>query len=171
MDWIWLIFVLFSVVAGLLEKLAKQKMERPARPAPGSPHPPGEGRFFLDEPEEKKNPSRPGERTWREVQAPAGRRPATPMSPGGEPVFWAEDIIAGPEEGWVGESSETGEFWESQQDEIGRIRRKPFPGEESREEPLPPGGWKEPEVFLSALVLAHVLKRPDFRTLPWQRRL
>lgn len=178
MDWIWLFFVLFSLVASLLEKSAKLKRENPAPPAPGSPYPPGEGRFFRDEPEKKKTPARPGlgerpglgQRPQPKVRIPTVKRPMEAMSLDDEylmPAFWEEETTAGP--GGAGDSDEV---WGTQRDDPGATRDKPFPVERSREEePLPGEGWKKPETFLSALVLAHVLKRPDFRTLPWQRRV
>ncbi|NLY89008.1 MAG: hypothetical protein GX085_05240 [Firmicutes bacterium] len=163
MEWIWLLLVLFSVLGSLIERIEKAR-RKPAPPSPGSPHPPGEGRFFLDEPEEKKNPGRPGERTAREVQTPAYRRPTETMDlDDGDfvPAFWEEETTAGPK--WAGED------WETQR----RIEHKPSPPvkEAGREEPLLGERWQEPEAFLSALVLAQVLKRPDFRALPWQRRI
>jgi hypothetical protein len=182
-DWIWLIFLLFSAVAGLLEKLAKQKMEKPARPAPRSPRPPGEGRFFLDELEKKINQGRP----WpaREGTAPGERpgpgprleeRPALgerrgPVSLEDEylmPSLWEEETTTGQEEEWAGDG---GAVWETKGDGGRVIRDKSSPVEQSWEEPLPGQEWIKPGTFLPALVLAQVLQRPDFRVLPWQRRL
>lgn len=196
MDWIWLIFVLFSVVAGLLEKLAKLKNEgtrtrEPAPPAPASPRPPGEGRFFLDELEKRINPDRPwpeerpgpGERPWLgerrgpgerpqpEVRVPAGRRPLATMSFEDEylmPAFWEEVTTTGQKAEWA---DEAGKAWETERDEPGTLRDKSSRVEQSWEEPLPGGEWTQPETFLPALVLAQVLQRPDFRVLPWQRRI
>lgn len=181
MEWIWLLFVLFSVLGGLLERLekAKKKWAEPEPASPPSP-PPNEGRFFLDEPEVKKKPVRPRERPGLEVRppdlagAPAGRRPAESTDFAGEdliPAFWEEEPIPGPEKEWAAGPGETGEFWETHQAEPGKIRPKLTPLKESRDEPLPEGGWQGLEAFLPALVLAEVLRRPDFKSFPWQRRL
>jgi hypothetical protein len=84
------------------------------------------------------------------------------------PALWEEETTTGQEEKWTGEG---GEVWETKRDEGRVIRDKSSSVEQSWEEPLPGQEWLKPETFLPTLVFAHVLQRPDFRVLPWQRRL
>jgi len=84
------------------------------------------------------------------------------------PSLWEEETTTGQEEEWAGDG---GAVWETKGDGGRVIRDKSSPVEQSWEEPLPGQEWIKPGTFLPALVLAQVLQRPDFRVLPWQRRL
>lgn len=162
MEWIWLIFVLFSIIGGIMERSGKtkRKTSSPARRPEKPSYPPGEGQFFLDEEWEEKNVSSRGETTGREMEAPGHARSFS----GGDltPAFWEEEttVTAGPGE-LAGKlrAMHAGDFDEDMLEE------------ESGQQVQQMQRWRDPEAFLSALALAQVLKRPDFKTIPWQRRI
>lgn len=176
MGWIWVLFLVFSVLGNILDKLAKeQKSSGPVKPdkdgdqplppdKPFSspfPFPP----FVMDELE--------GERRSTETlpKVKPDLTPSTPPSkektaPTDRPRHLQEQKSLMTEEEWDRLFGQLDGF------DGEDIRVSSFTDGDEVEDLEDPDGWEIGAPLLyDALVLAHVLPRPDFRTVPWRRRL
>lgn len=168
MGWIWLLFVAFSVLGNLLEKLAtEQKSSRPVKPGKegGQPIPQGKPFSFPFPPflmGELEAESRP-------TESMPGHKPDLMPAPDGKIAL--EKPTNHPRE--QGEFSEN-EDWERLFDQKDGFDEEDYGAAypdavESDLENLY-GQMIDAPLLYDALVLAHVLPRPDFRTVPWRRR-
>ncbi len=162
MELLWLFLILFSVVISLAEKIAakmgeitgeakRQTEEEPVYPDDDVPvfagSKQGEGR------KQEEEFFRPPEREKAGVRGEYG--PPGPVWPG-EDGDWDEAFML------------SGEFAENDEEDM---------DEERAERAAPAGGsWlgqelHDPGNLLKIMALAHVLARPDFKNIPWKRRL
>lgn len=170
MGWLWVLFVFFSVLGNLLEKmLTEQKASRPVKPGQGGDRPLPQGKPFpfplfpMDKEEAESRPAASLPETEPEViLEPAGKVvPAEltelPREAGG---LWADaewDRLFAQKEEWGGA-------------DLSAAYAEGDTGEEGKSE-APEGRTVDARLFYDALILAHVLPRPDWRTAPWRRRL
>ena len=173
MAWIWLLFAVFSILANILEKAAKNQRPPEAPPlknkerAPSAPKPVAFPPFFFgEEEEETEKPIVIKDQDFGERSVDQGGSLAS--SEQIEKTFSAtkklqtnldfRDRIRASSEAELDHDpfeqyslNDYSEDWlvDSEESQWGEERKQ----------------------FLSALVLAQVMTRPDFRTTPWQRRL
>ena len=172
MGWIWFLFVVFSVLGNLLEKLMKeQNPSRPVKPGEerGRPLPPGKPFSFppilmeewAEEEEEERGPANTLPKTE------PGRRPlpaekSTPANP----------TVLAPEKERLVRDAEEDRFF-GQLEEWGAkdfcVAFSPD-ADEVEEAADPDGRGIDARYLYDALLWAHVLPRPDWRTVPWRRR-
>jgi hypothetical protein len=154
MEWIWVIILLFSVFSNLMEKMAKER-ER----TESSTESRGE--------ELEKPPVRPTE-PWPKMRPePTPYWPETvqeqklPDHPQAEKGLVTEEEwnqLLGPEQ----DLNETEAMGMSAKAKDWEFTDRDA-GQESEERSV--------QQLVDAFVLAHALSRPDFRTIPWRRRL
>lgn len=200
MEWFWILFVLLSIVGTLIEKLGKNtgtpapappKRKRPEWPSPSLPPLPRpetlpplfeentekefdvETVFAEGERGDEGRDLKEEEKTESETERP----PFTPAE--GLPSLLMESPVYTSAEGEELPSPEFSGFPGIKEEE----REGRFEGLGTEAEFLTEVGKEETEIsaddeglirtgdLLSAFLLAHVLKRPDFKTVPWQRRL
>lgn len=151
MEWIWLIFILFSIFAGLMEKVGKMgkktteaelRPKEPVYPENDAPVFAGQERGAVEvfgRPEIESA----GIRGEKGLPAPAWNEEALNLGGPGqlESEFGVKRVADSAES-----EIRTEEKWAAQQ-------------------------LNDPEKLRSLLALAQVIKRPDFKTIPWQRRL
>lgn len=172
MGWIWVLFLVFSVLGNILDKLAKeQKSSGPVKPdkdgdqplppdKPFSspfPFPP----FVMDELE--------GERRSTET-LPKVKPDLTPLSEG---KIVPAKLTGHPQEQGGLMADEEWERLFDQQDEFDEedLRTAYYMDADEVEKLEDPNGREiGPRLLYDALILAHALPRPDFRTVPWRRR-
>ncbi|NLY90043.1 MAG: hypothetical protein GX081_00345 [Firmicutes bacterium] len=162
MGWVWVIFVLVSVLANFLEKMGKQ--------APGRSAPDRKGKADLDE---NWMPTEAFPGTSTEDFPPRKPKPA-PVSVGNyapaqlpdhpkqqEDLLTVEEreILLRPQRELV---TEDPFFIAFREEDLIPPEDTRTEGEERESE-----GWS----FRSAFILAQVLARPDFTSLPWRRRI
>lgn len=176
MGWIWLLFVAFAVFSNLMEKAAKQRRPSglPRKDQGGgspAPKPVAFPPFFFENDDEIEKPL-----PVREVKA--GPEPVGQDQPGKSRSRSVKSMTKKPR---MSRSKRTNSSWDDEFDHESMADLKMtelsedlnedtgldgFPiGLENRQ-----GGY-ESQQFLSAIVLAQVMARPDFKTTPWQRRL
>ncbi|HEY8343659.1 MAG TPA: hypothetical protein VIL66_00500 [Bacillota bacterium] len=179
MEWLWLIFVVFSIISSLTEKQRKHSVPKQGKtpaPRPNLPLPEWVREFqeFFGVEEERP--------VAAETEKPAvgdGRNFSGSKS-GGQ--IHARSIVS-ETEGGILSGFETEEEVPQQMD---TVQPRPLSPEENEFElgQSEESGENEAVAFLNdilaerdttrlreALLLAHVLPRPDFRTLPWQRKI
>lgn len=167
MGWLWLIFVVFTVLSNLMEKAAK--VQRPSDlprknegGSPPSPPPVAFPPFFWEESEAEEEPltveeANAGRETVMQHQSEKiERRPLPSLAQPQKARKDELDQVALDDLAWE-EMSGYNE---------GETKQKAAAVER---ENLPEEG--ESADLSSAIVLAQVLARPDFKTIPWQRRL
>lgn len=154
MEWIWVIILLFSVFSNLMEKMAKERQRTESKADS-----PGEE---LETPPVRPTESLPRMRpeptpVWQET-LPDRKLPDHPQAQKGLVTAEEWNQLFNPEQD-LNEGDAMDMFAEAKDWEF------PDSGEwqgseESRAQQL-----------VDAFVLAHALSRPDFRTIPWRRRL
>jgi hypothetical protein len=170
MGWIWFLFILFSVISSIIEKVAKtQQPQRASRPGktgekgrtkPLAPRPVAFPPFFLDEEEDD------SEELLLDI--PEATKPE---------IKWAEKETIGLESfGTMGKWEmlvEDEVFDETFDDDIlsMELMDEDFGLEKDFVEKDEVRAGIKTGDFYSALLLAQVIARPDFKTIPWKRRL
>ncbi len=169
MGWLWFIFLIFAVLSNLMEKAAK--MNRPSdlpRKGQGggspAPRPVAFPPFFweVEEEEAKPVPVQEGnaepETAGPSLLEKADRAPAQHVEK--RQKSWNDEFSQVPQDDYAFQEM-TG-F----NDTLPQAAKQTALSEqENLQEEM------EHDEFLSAIVLAQVLARPDFKTVPWQRRL
>ncbi|HHW12520.1 MAG TPA: hypothetical protein GXX33_05915 [Firmicutes bacterium] len=169
MGWIWFLFLAFSLLGNILEKLMKE--QNPSRPVkPGKegnrPLPPGKPFSFPPILMEE----------WAEENEPPKTLPKTEPEMGPLPTEMSEpDQLADSAPEQVRMVADEREDWLfDQQEELdGKdlgVASYTDADEEEETEALDGRGIDD-RLLYDALVLAHALPRPDWRTVPWRRRL
>lgn len=165
MDWIWVLFLVFSVLGKLMEKLTTEQKAKPSSEG-DQPLPPGKPfsfpPFLMDEEEEASGPvaSMPREEPVLPWLSEGKTAPADPTGARQE-----QRMIMADEE-WERLFTQQNEF-----DEEALGAASYTDAEELGESRDPDGREIGTGLLYDALILAHVLPRPDFRTVPWRRRL
>lgn len=174
MEWIWLIFVVISIISSLTEKKRKNSVPKQGKtpaPRPNLPLPEWAREFqeFFGVEEERPvaaETEKPSAEDGRNFTGPEGAGKVHSRTQGGAPSgFGAEEDT--PQH--IGAfrykhlSPEEKEFERCQPEEVGENEEVAFLKNILAE--------KDTARLREALLLAHVLPRPDFRTLPWQRKI
>ena len=179
MEWLWLIFVVFSIISSLTEKQRKHSVPKqgktPAR-RPDFPLPEWVREFqeFFGVEEERP--------VAVEAEEPSAEDTQSFSGPGGTGEIHARSLVT--------ETRGDAPFGFGAEEEapqlMGAVRHRLVSPEEKEFEWAQPeeDGENEETAFLrdilaekdtarlrEALLLAHVLPRPDFKTLPWQRKI
>lgn len=169
MGWLWVIFVLFSVLASIFEKMGKI-LGDPEAPAPDrkrsagtdpdqdQPPAPFPGRPRKVFPQNKPEPT----------AFPVEKH--TPVELRDQPKQQEDLLTAEERDILLRLPMET----ESEAPFLTDFCEEDLLRQEDRlaEHVAPPEGWEgEGPSFRSAFVLAQVLARPDFSTVPWRRRI
>ncbi|HHT48797.1 MAG TPA: hypothetical protein GXZ98_05855 [Firmicutes bacterium] len=160
MDWLWLIIILFSALASLWEKMDKQQ-QGDQRPVPDRPEETAWGDWTSMD-------TTPGE--TREAFPPRNPKPIpvpvgdfTPTQLPDRPKQH-DDLLTAEERDHLFRPQE--DLEDEDRDIIA------FTREDLSTLDLAEGRRaEERSPFLTAFTLAQVLARPDFRTVPWRRRL
>ena len=167
MGWIWVIFVLFSVLSNILEKLmAEQKVSRPVKPRkeggqplpPALPFPP----FLMDEVEAEREPIEALPKAKTDLPSTSDGKMA-PANLWGHPQEQEKKMA---DEEWDRLFNQENGF---EEEDLGAVYYTDADEAVKLEDPA--GREIDNTRFYDALILAHVLPRPDFRSAPWRRRL
>lgn len=172
MGWIWFLFILFSVISSIIEKVAKTQQPQGA-PRPGktgekgntkplTPRPVAFPPFFFDEEEDDSEellldiPESP--------EPKISRARAEKKTTQKEPFDTLEKWEMSFEDEVLDETFDDDVLSMELMDEDFGLEKDFMEKDEARE------GIKT-EDFYSAFLLAQVIARPDFKTIPWKRRL
>lgn len=179
MDWVWIVFILFSVVFSMIEKAAKKSSTPPIQKTPPSraPFPPKEYQpleqggktIFSDRAETKNEDFDERGISLETVEESSVERRKLPYKKIGPPLKTSTmlekedwEIFTSPEDDSMNLEDDNFDIvWTEQEDEeVG------YGSERTGKTVL-----FDRETIILSLKLAQVLKRPDFRTVPWQRKL
>lgn len=179
MDWVWIVFILFSAVFSMIEKIAKKSAAPPIQKSPPSraPFPPEEYRpverdgktIFSDRAELKKEDFEEGGILPATIEESSVERRKLPYKRIRSSLQTSSMLE---KENWEIPPSPEDEFmtWEDDNFDIVWAEQ----GDEEvgyGSEPTGKTVLYDREAIILSLKLAQVLKRPDFKTVPWQRRL
>ena len=172
MGWLWLLFLVFTVLSNLMEKVAKEKRSSnvPRKDQGGgspAPRPVAFPPFFFEEFEEEREKPLLVEEVNAEQEVTTRSQLELPKASTGQPrtnrgqrmVSFRDDEF---EQVSMADLEMTG-FSKTLEEDTGR-RVVPTERKNIQVE-------RESEEFLAAIVLAQVMARPDFKTIPWQRKL
>ena len=170
MGWIWVLFLLFSVLGNIMEKLVTEQKpagsDKPSKEGE-QPLPPGKPfsfpipPFLMGDLEEESGPTE---------SLPKMKPDLTPLSEG---KIVPAKLTGHPQEQGGLMADEEWERLFDQQDEFDEedLRTAYYMDADEVEKLEDPNGREiGPRLLYDALILAHALPRPDFRTVPWRRR-
>ncbi len=172
MGWIWILFILISVISNIFEKVAKtqqtQRIPRPGRTGegekgsknPSAPRPVAFPPFFLEEEEDYNKGIIP--EVTKSIEPEISRVEEKTTSPGPLDTKGKGKI---PFEEEFSEETFDDDIlsMESMDEDFGQ--EKDFVEKDESGEKI------ETKDFYSAFLLAQIIARPDFKTIPWKRRL